>query len=312
MEGVWTQHNGIADGCYLGSGPIGAGVFVDDSCHDLAIGELYGTDNAGATLWIDAERAGDDVNTVSRNHISVAQVNSRGGDHAVRAERVGALRIGSIVARDTQRQAVYLETEDVVVDSLLLENCADGVRFVQSSGASLRGGNRLHNLTASNIAGSEIIQQQAGANWVKYADGPLAVGFLADAFPIYDAEELSSSFTYDGAIVLEPGTQVSLVIDATAGDSQGNVDIRVSHDDVTYSTLGTAIAVAKLAGTHDGADNAGTLTDTSQNWSVNELVGREVSNNTDGSSKHNGFALGKRASVRRRTPVRLTPSTFGI
>lgn len=40
----------------------------------------------------------------------------------------------------------------------------------------------------------------------------------------------------------------------------------------------------KLSGTHDGADNAAVLTDTKQDWVVNELVGKTLNNVTDGST----------------------------
>lgn len=87
---------------------------------------------------------------------------------------------------------------------------------------------------------------------------------------------------------LNPGTsgqallnreRVSLYSWANDGSSS-QLEARGYANDVTTGHWVTV----KWAGTHTGADDQGTLTDSTKNWVVNSLVGRTIYNLTDGSS----------------------------
>lgn len=86
---------------------------------------------------------------------------------------------------------------------------------------------------------------------------------------------------HGGCVLLDPGGAARNITPVEEFQAFSKIEIVNTADAAETITFDPTF---NAAGAHDGADNADILTDSGESWTVGQLVGRTLSNTTDGSS----------------------------
>jgi parallel beta-helix repeat protein len=238
-------NNVVADnnGRYMTNPRIGYGLVVSLGCKDVQVDGLQGHNNFSGVLGVDVEQAGDSGYAQHDDFISIANVVGHGGYLGAWLNRCNRLQMSNLIFRDVQVHGVSCASEGVTIDNLLVDGCGSyGIGFYQSTNHPWRGGSRVTNARMFNVGVGEYYFGQTGANHIEFTDGRKVSGYLTStSLELFDSEALDGD-KETVSMILEPGTEFEIVIASTAGDSAGNIEVRVSNDESNWSTLGAAVS----------------------------------------------------------------------
>jgi len=259
--GKVTINGGSFNDSYVGSGNNGnAGCYIRGGFEEVnVIGaefknhtRLLGNGNPGVTgtsgLTI-TQLNTFDVKKVQVTKSSFIEItNGETSDNANNTDADG-LKIFSNIAADSVRRTV------ASIDDCYFKNCKGRAIKTQNDVTTVTNPIIYRNISGITGASVEIDLQIHGGD------------IISPTFMYEDSDSGEDTF-------VRPVAPISMFATGTL------VKPRISNiSDVTIHDN-----TATWSGTHDGSGNAAVLTDSTQSWTTNELVGKRINNFTDGSS----------------------------
>jgi hypothetical protein len=183
---------------------------------------------------------------------------------------------GAVVANNSIQDADYgginvkRGAANLVIDGNTIENCGNGITFEDFG---VGGGGNPEDVVVTNNIFRDI-----GWNFRSLSPAPSEVGIAMQH--ARNCTIVGNKFMQVSGVILDVNGAQRCTI--TGNNCRGYpADPRPT----SFGNVGCLLTNRnKATGSHDGANNASVLTDTSQSFIVNDLVGLTVNNTTDGSS----------------------------